>query len=79
MSSARRRESTADDGSSVADACPAMESGSGNNDRSPSQYWKARVLEDMEDSGVEDSDRESDNAVESEGSVSSSVIKLTII
>jgi hypothetical protein len=72
MSSARRRELTADDGSSVADAGPAMESGSGDDDRSPSQYRKAKVLEDMEDSGVEDSDWESDNVVEFEGSVSSS-------
>ncbi len=68
MSSARRRKSTADDGSSAADASPAMESGSGDDDCSPSQYRKARLMHDSS-SGVEESDRESENGVETEGSV----------
>ncbi len=55
MSSARRRESSAGDGPSVAEVGPAMESGSGDDDRSPSQYWKVRLMEDS-GSGVEDSD-----------------------
>jgi hypothetical protein len=71
MSSARRRKSTAYDGSSAADAGPAMESGSSNDDCSPSQYRKARLMHDSS-SCVEESDRESDNGVESEGSVISS-------
>ncbi len=71
MSSARRRESSADDDPSVAEAGPAMESGSGDDDHSPSQYRKARLMEDS-GSGVEDSDLASDNPVESEGSVASS-------
>ncbi len=71
MSSARRRESSADDGPSVAEAGPAMENGSGDDDCSPSQYRKARLMEDS-GSGVEDSDRASDNAEELEGSVASS-------
>ena len=53
---------------SVADASPAMESGSGDDDCIPSQYGKARLMEDS-GSGVEESDRASNNAVESEGSV----------
>jgi hypothetical protein len=72
MSSASRRKSSADDGSSAADAGLAMESGSGDDDCSPSQHRKARLMEDMEDSGVEESDRELDNGVELEGSVTSS-------
>ena len=71
MSSARRRESSADNGFSAADAGPAMESGSGDDDCSPSQYRKARLMHGSS-SGVEESDRESDNGVESEGSVTSS-------
>ena len=71
MSSAHRRKSSADDDSSAADAGPAMESGSGNEDCSPSQYRKARLMHDSA-SGVEDSDRDSENGVESEGSVASS-------
>ncbi len=63
MSSTRRRESTADDGSSAADAGPAMESGSGDDDHSPSQYRKARLMDDSS-SGVEESDLASNNAVE---------------
>jgi hypothetical protein len=55
MSSARRRESSADDGSSVTDAGPAMEIGGGDDDRIPSQYRKAR-LTDESGSGVEESD-----------------------
>ncbi len=68
MSSARRRESSADDGSSVAEAGPPMESGSGDDDRIPSQYRKARLMEDS-GSWVEESHLASNNAVESEGSV----------
>ncbi len=49
----------------------AMESGSDYDDCSPSQYRKARLMHDSS-SGVEESDRESDNGVESEGSVISS-------
>jgi len=64
MSSARRRKSSDDDDSSVADAGPGMESGSGDDDRTPSQYRKAR-LENDSASGVEDSDRDSENGVES--------------
>jgi hypothetical protein len=48
-----------------------MESGSGDDDLSPSQYQKGRLMEDS-GSGVEESDRASNNAVESEGSVASS-------
>ncbi len=68
MSSARRRESSADDGSSAADVGPAMESGSGDDDSSPSQYRKTRL---MEESGIEDYSA-SNNAVEWEESVASS-------
>ncbi len=48
-----------------------MEIGSGDDDCSPSQYRKARLMHDSA-SGVEESDRESENGVESEGSVTSS-------
>ncbi len=61
MSGARRRESSADDGLSVAEAGPEMESGSYDDDRSPSQY---RLMENSND---EESDLTSDNAVESGG------------
>ncbi len=71
MSSARRRKSSDDDDSSAADAGPAMESGSGDEDCSPSQYRKARLMHDSA-SSVEESDRDSENGVESEGSVTSS-------
>ncbi len=71
MSSARRRKSSDDDGSSAADAGPAMEIGSGDDDCSPSQYRKARLMHDSA-SGVEESDWESENGVELEGSVTSS-------
>ncbi len=71
MSSARRRKSSDDDDSSAADAGPAMEIGSGDDDCSPSQYRKARLMHDSA-SGVEESDRDSEYGVESEGSVSSS-------
>jgi hypothetical protein len=64
MSSARRRESSDDDDSSGADAGPAMQIGSGDEDCSPSQYRKAR-LENDNSSGVEDSDQDSENGVES--------------
>jgi hypothetical protein len=74
MSSARRRKSSDDYDSSAADAGPAMEIGSGDDDCSPSQYQKARLMHDTDDdsaSGVEESDRESENGVESERPVTS--------
>ena len=64
MSSARRRKSSDDDDSSGADAGPANATGSDDEDCSPSQYRKAR-LENDSASGVEDSDRDSENGVES--------------
>jgi hypothetical protein len=64
MSSARRRESSDDDDSSGADAGPGMESGIGDEDCTPSQYRKAR-LENDSASGVDESDRDSENGVES--------------
>ncbi len=71
MSSARHRESSANDGLSVAKAGPSVETVTDNDDNecSPSQYRKVRL---EEDSNVEESDREADNAVESEGSAASS-------
>ncbi len=80
MSSARRRESSDDNDSSAADARagPAMEIGSGYDDCSPSQYLNARLMHDSA-SCVEESDRESENGVESEGSVSSSEGPPTLI
>jgi hypothetical protein len=46
------------------------DAGSGDDDRSPSQYQKARLLHDSA-SGVEESDRESANGIELEGRVTS--------
>ncbi len=71
MSSARRRKSSDDDDSSAADAGPAMEIGSGDDDCSSSQYRKARLMHNSA-SCIEESDRDSENGFESEGSVSSS-------
>ncbi len=45
MSKARRRESSADNGISVAEAGSVMESGSDNDKRSPSQNQKPRLME----------------------------------